>query len=189
MDEVGKAVSVIKRAGNKKIVLLHCVANYPAALEDTNLLAMGTLKQKFKLPVGYSDHTLGIAAPLAATALGAVMIEKHFTLSRKLLGPDHFYAIEPNELKTMVDGIRAVEKMRGAPTKKPVKAELEIRKLARRSIFAKVDIPAGTVIRKEMLVTLRPAIGLEPKYLESIVGKKAKRAIKQYEAVTWGKIK
>jgi len=189
MDEVGKAVSVIKRAGNKKIVLLHCVANYPASPEDANLLAMGALKQKFKLPVGYSDHTLGIAAPLAATALGAVMIEKHFTLSRKLSGPDHFYAIEPNELKTMVDGIRAVEKMRGAPTKKPVKAELEIRKLARRSIFAKVDIPAGTVIRKEMLVTLRPAIGLEPKYLESIVGKKAKRAIKQYEAVTWGKIK
>lgn len=189
MDEVGEAVSVIRGTGNKKIVLLHCVANYPAAPEDANLLAMSALKQRFKLPVGYSDHTLGISAPLAAVALGAAMIEKHFTLSRKLPGPDHFYALEPNELKAMVDGIRAVEKMRGAPTKKPVKAELEIRKLARRSIFAKVDIPAGTIIKKKMLVALRPAIGLGPKHIENIVGKRAKRAIKRHEVITWEKIK
>ena len=189
MDEVGEAVSAIRGTGNKKIVLLHCVANYPAAPEDANLLAMSALKQKFKLPVGYSDHTLGTATPLAAAALGAVMIEKHFTLSRKLPGPDHFYAVEPNELKAMVEGIRAVEKIRGAPTKKPAKAEQEIRKLARRSIFAKVDIPAGAVIKKEMLVTLRPVIGLEPKHIGSVVGKRAKRAIKRYEAITWEKIK
>jgi N-acetylneuraminate synthase/N,N'-diacetyllegionaminate synthase len=189
MDEVNEAVSVIRGTGNKKIVLLHCVANYPAAPEDANLLAMSALKQKFKLPVGYSDHTLGTLASLAAVALGAVMVEKHFTLSRKLPGPDHFYAVEPNELKAMVEGIRAVEKMRGTPIKKPVKAEREIRKLARRSVFAKVDIPAGSIIEKEMLVTLRPAIGLEPKYLESIVGKKAKKTIKRYEAITWEKIK
>jgi len=189
MDEVEEAVSVIRGTGNNKIVLLHCIANYPAAPEDANLLAMNALKQKFKLPVGYSDHTLGIAAPLAAVALGAVMIEKHFTLSRKLLGPDHFYALEPNELKAIVDGIRAVEKMRGTPIKKPVKAELEIRKLARRSIFAKVDIPASAIIKKEMLVTLRPAIGLEPKHFESVVGKKAKKTIKRHDAVTWEKIK
>lgn len=189
MDEVGEAVSVIRSTGNKKIVLLHCVANYPAAPEDANLLAMSALKKRFKLPVGYSDHTLGTATPLAAVALSAVMIEKHFTLSRKLPGPDHFYALEPNELKAMVDGIRAVEKMRGTPIKKPVKAEREIRKLARRSIFAKVDIPAGAAIKREMLVALRPAIGLEPKHIGSIVGKKAKRAIKRHEAVTWEKIK
>ena len=189
MDEVGEAVSVIKGTGNKKIVLLHCVANYPAAPEDANLLAMSALKQKFKLPVGYSDHTRGIAAPLAAVALGAVMIEKHFTLSRKLPGPDHFYAIEPNELKAMVDSIRAVEKMRGAPTKKPVKAEREIRKLARRSIFAKVDIPAGAIIQKEMLTVLRPAIGLEPKVFNMVVGKKSKVYIKQHEPITRDKIK
>lgn len=188
MNEVGEAVSVIKGAGNKKIVLLHCVANYPAAPEDVNLLAMSALKQKFRLPVGYSDHTLGIAAPLAAAALGAVMIEKHFTLSRKLPGPDHFYALEPQELKMMVNGIRAVEKMRGTPTKKPVKTEQEIRKLARRSIFAKVNIPAGAIIKKEMLAVLRPAVGLEPTHLDSVVGKRAKVAIERNTAITWDKV-
>lgn len=189
MDEVGETISVIRGTGNKKIVLLHCVANYPAAPEDANLLAMITLKQKFKLPVGYSDHTLGTAAPLAAVALGAAMIEKHFTLNRKLPGPDHFYAIEPNELKAMVDGIRTVEKMKGTPIKKPVKAEQEIRKLARRSIFAKVNIPAGAVIKKKMLIALRPAIGLEPKYFDMVIGKKSRVSIKQYEPITRDKIK
>lgn len=188
IDEVEEAVSVIQGAGNKKIVLLHCVANYPAAPEDVNLLAMDAMKRKFKLPVGYSDHTLGITAPLAAVALGAVMIEKHFTLSRKLPGPDHFYSLEPNELEAMVEGIRVVEKMRGTLTKKPMKAELGIRRLARRSIFAKVDIPAGTVISKEMLAILRPAIGLAPKYLNKIVGHRAKVHIRRNEPITWSKI-
>jgi N-acetylneuraminate synthase/N,N'-diacetyllegionaminate synthase len=189
MDEVGEAVSVIRRVGNKKIVLLHCVANYPAAPGDVNLLAMGALKQKFKLPVGYSDHTLGTVAPLAAAALGAVMIEKHFTLSRKLAGPDHFYAVEPDELNAMVDGILAVEKLLGVPIKQPVKAEEESRRLGRRSIFAIVDIPAGTVISREMLAVLRPAAGLEPKHIGGLVGRRAKKDIKPYEAITWEKIK
>jgi len=189
IGEIKEAISAIKRAGNEKIVLLHCTANYPVADGDTNLLAMSTLRRRFGFPVGYSDHTLGIAAPLAATALGAVMIEKHFTLSRKLPGPDHFYALEPGELRAMVEGIRAVEKMLGSPIKRPAKAEREIRRLARRSIFAKVDIPAGTVITKEMLTVLRPAIGLEPKYLENVISRKARVNIKQHEAVTWGKLR
>ncbi|MEW6188638.1 MAG: N-acetylneuraminate synthase [Actinomycetota bacterium] len=189
MGEIWEAILTIKRAGNERIVLLHCTANYPVAEEDANLLAINILRKEFKLPVGYSDHTLGIAAPLAAVALGAVIVEKHFTLSRKLRGPDHFYSIEPNELKAMVKGIRAVEKMMGTPTKKTVKAEQEIRKLARRSIFAKVDIPVGIVIQKEMLTILRPAIGLEPKYLERVVGKKSRVYISQYKPITWDKIK
>lgn len=189
LKEVSEAVSTIKAAGNKQIVLLHCVMNYPAAEEDANLLAMNTLRRKFKLPVGYSDHTLGMTAPLAAAALGANMIEKHFTLNRKLLGPDHFYSLEPDELKAMVEGIRGVEKLLGVPTKKPAKSEREIRKLARRSIFAKVDIPSGAIIEKEMLAILRPEIGLEPKHIGTIVGKRAKRDIKQYEPITWNKIK
>jgi len=188
MAEIKEAISTIKRAGNDKIVLLQCTANYPAAEEDANLLAINTLRQKFRLPVGYSDHTLGIAAPLAAVVLGAVMIEKHFTLSKKLLGPDHFYALEPSELKAMVDGIRAVEKLLGSPIKRPAKAEEEIRRLARRSIFAKVDIPAGAAITKEMLTILRPAIGLEPKYIEGVIGRKAKVGIMQYEVITWDKV-
>ncbi|MFB0500164.1 MAG: N-acetylneuraminate synthase [Candidatus Hadarchaeaceae archaeon] len=187
-SEIREAISTIKGEGNNKIILLHCVANYPAANEDANLLAINTMRQKFKLPVGYSDHTLGIAAPIAAAALGAVIIEKHFTLNRKLPGPDHFYALEPSELKTMVEGIRAVEKLLGSPVKRPTKSEQEMRKLARRSIFAKVGIPAGTTITKEMLTVLRPAIGLEPKYLEEIVSKKARLNIKLYEPITWDKI-
>lgn len=189
VEEIAEVVSTIKSAENKKIVLLHCVVNYPAAEEDANLLAINTLRRKFKLCVGYSDHTLGIAAPIAAAALGAVIIEKHFTLDRKLPGPDHFYALEPNELKSMIKGVRAVEKLLGSSTKRPTGAEQEMRRLARRSIFAKVDIPAGTVIKKKMLMILRPAVGLEPKHFESVVGKKAKVAIKQYEPIIWKKIK
>jgi len=188
LDEVEEAISVIKSAGNKKIVLLHCIVNYPAAPEDANLLAMNALKKKFKLPVGYSDHTLGITAPLTAAALGAVVIEKHFTLSRKLRGPDHFYSLEPNELKAMVGGIRAVEKLLGSPAKRPTKAEHEVRKLARRSIFAKTNIPAGTIIKNEMIEILRPAIGLLPKQIDAVVGKKARVNIKRYEPITWEKI-
>lgn len=188
MKEVAEAISVIKSAKNEKIILLHCVMNYPVADEDANLLAINAMKRRFKVPVGYSDHTLGVTAPVVAAALGAAVIEKHFTLSRELSGPDHFYAIEPGELKTMVNSVRMVGKLLGLPVKQPVKSEREILKLARRSIFAKVGIPAGATITGEMLAVLRPAIGLEPKYLEKVIGKQAKVNIKQYEPITWDKI-
>lgn len=188
MGEIEEAVSAIKATGNESIILLHCVSNYPAAIEDTNLKCMATIQHAFQLPIGYSDHTLGIVAPLAAVALGAVVIEKHFTLSKKLSGPDHFYALEPHELKTMVENIRTVEKSIGSSTKQLAKAELESRKLGRRSIFAKRDIPAGTTFTKEMLVVLRPDIGLEPKFIDVVVGRKARTNIKQYEPITWNKI-
>lgn len=188
MGEIEEAVSAIKATGNENIVLLHCVSNYPAAIEDANLKCMTTMEQVFQLSIGYSDHTLGIVAPIVAVNLGAVVIEKHFTLSKKLSGPDHFYALEPQELKAMVENIRTVEKLTGSPTKQPIKAESESRKLGRRSIFAKSGIPAGTTITKEMLALLRPAIGLQPKYLDTVVGRKARINIKQYEPITLDKI-
>jgi N-acetylneuraminate synthase/N,N'-diacetyllegionaminate synthase len=117
--------------------------------------------------------------------MGAVMIEKHFTLDRNLCGPDHSYALEPQELKAMVENIRTVEKLLGSPIKQPSKAELKTRVLANRSIFASRDIPVGTSITEEMLVVLRPAIGLQPKYLEMVVGRKARKSITQNEPITW----
>ena len=188
MDEIKEAITVIESTKNEDVILLHCVSSYPAAVEDANLKSMVTMRQTFQLPTGYSDHTLGIVAPLAAVAMDAVMIEKHFTLDRSLHGPDHSYALEPQELKAMVENIRTVEKLLGSSVKQPTKAELKNRRLAGRSIFAKRDIPVGTIITEEMLALLRPVIGLQPKYLEAVVGRKARTNIKQYEPITWDKI-
>jgi N-acetylneuraminate synthase len=188
LDEIKEAITVIRSAGNEDVILLHCVSSYPAAIEDVNIKSMITMRQTFQLLTGYSDHTLGIVAPLVAVAMGAVMIEKHFTLNRSLPGPDHSYALEPQELEAMVETIRTVEKLLGSPIKQPAEAELENRRLGGRSIFAKRDIPAGTSITEEMLTLLRPAIGLQPKYLEAIIGRKARTNIKQYEPITWDKI-
>jgi N,N'-diacetyllegionaminate synthase len=184
LGEVEEALNVIRSEGVKDIILLHCVSNYPAKIEDVNLKAMETLKQAFKIPVGFSDHTLGITVPIAAVALGACIIEKHFTLDRDLPGPDHKASLEPNELKEMVQAIRDVEKALGDGVKRPTKDEEEIKRAARRSIVAKVDIPKGTIIAEDMLDVKRPGTGIEPKYIDMIVGKKAKENIRKDELVT-----
>lgn len=188
LSEIWEAIGVIYESGNKEIILLHCIADYPASLEDVNLKAMVTMKEAFQLPVGFSDHTLGISASLAAAALGATVIEKHFTLDKNLIGPDHLYALNPDELEKMVIGIREVEKSLGSPVKKCQESELQGRKFGRRSIFARVDIAADTVIEKEMLAILRPAIGIEPKNIDIVVGRKAKVNIKKQDPITWDKI-
>lgn len=187
IGDVEEAISVIQATGNEAIILLHCVASYPTPIEDVNLRSMLTLQRTFQFPVGFSDHTLDTVAPLVAVAMGAVMIEKHFTINKKLPGPDHFYSLEPQELKTMVKNIRVVEKMMGSPIKQPIKAELEDL-YCRRSIFAKVDIPAGVTITEDMLTILRPSIGLEPKYISVVIGRKARIDIKRFEPITWNKI-
>ena len=184
LGEVEEALNVIRSEGVEDIILLHCVSNYPARIEDVNLRAIETLKQAFKLPVGFSDHTLGITALIAAVALGACVIEKHFTLDRNLPGPDHKASLEPNELKEMVQAIRDVEKALGDGVKRPTKDEEEIKRAARRSIVAKVDIPKGTIIAEDMLDVKRPGTGIEPKYIDMIVGKKAKENIRKDELVT-----
>lgn len=184
LKEVAGALSVLRAGGAKEIVLLHCVSDYPARVEDMNLRTMDTLRRKFRLPVGLSDHTLGITMPIAAVALGATVIEKHFTLNRKLPGPDHKASLEPDELGEMVAHIRKVEKALGDGIKRPTKSEDVIKKVVRRSIVARVNIPRGTVITGEMLDLKRPGTGLEPKYLKKVVGKRAKKDIKTDELIT-----
>jgi len=187
--EVEEALEVIKGEGVEDIILLHCVTSYPAKIEDMNLKAMETLGNAFKLPVGLSDHSLGVTIPVAAVALGACVIEKHFTLDKSLPGPDHRASLEPDELKQMVTAIRDVEKALGDGVKRPTKDEEEIKKVARRSIVARVDIPQGTIITEEMLAIKRPGTGLEPKYLGEIIGRIAEATIKKDEIITISKLR
>jgi len=185
LGEVEEALNVIRSEGVKDVILLHCVSNYPAKIVEVNLRAMQTLKCAFKLPVGFSDHTLGITVPIAAVALGACVIEKHFTLNRNLPGPDHKASLEPNELKEMVKTIKDVERALGDDIKRPTKEERKIKKVARKSIVAKVNIPKGTIITKWMLAIKRPGTGLMPKYINKVIGKKARSDIKKDEIFSW----
>ena len=188
LGEIEEALEVIREEGVEDIILLHCVTSYPARLEDMNLKAMETLRHTFKLPVGLSDHTLGITIPIAAVALGACVIEKHFTLDKNLPGPDHRASLEPEELKQMVKAIRDVEKALGNGIKRPTKDEEENKRVIRRSIVAKVDIPKGAVITEELLDVKRPGTGIEPKYIEKIAGAKTKVSIRKDEVVDWDRI-
>jgi len=186
LSEIEDAINAIKSVGNENIILLHCNSLYPTPVEIVNLRAIETMKNAFKLPVGFSDHTLGIHIPIAAVAMGACMIEKHFTLDRSLLGPDHSFALEPDELNAMVRCIREVEKVKGNGIKE--KSELESEEMyvkARRSIHAKVDIPKGTKITRDMLIIKRPGYGIKPKFIDIVIGREAKKDIKEDEWITW----
>ncbi|ABR56006.1 N-acetylneuraminate synthase [Methanococcus aeolicus Nankai-3] len=188
LGEIDEAINIIKKANNNDIILLHCVTNYPASFESLNLRVIRTLKEAFKLPVGFSDHSLGIYAPISAVSLGATVIEKHFTLDKNLPGPDHKASLSPEELKEMVSAIRSIEKALGNGIKRPTSEEEKIKKVARRSLVANVDIPKGATIKKEMIVIKRPGTGIEPKYLNEIMGKKVKRDIKIDEILKLGDI-
>lgn len=188
LGETEEAINAIRQVGNEQIILMHCVASYPTRIEDANLAVINTISNTFNLPTGYSDHTLGILTPVISVAMGAVLIEKHFTLNKSMAGPDHFYAIEPAELKTMVENIRIVETLKGYGTKRVITAELECQKLGRRSIYANADIPAGSTLTKEVLSILRPAVGIDPKFLDIVIGRKTTSKINRYESITWDKI-
>lgn len=185
IGEIEEALNAITEEGNEQIAILHCGIDYPLKMSNVNLAAMDTIRQVFLFPVGYSDHTMGIAIPIAAVARGAQIIEKHFTLDRNLPGPDHQFALEPGELRSMVKGIKDTEEALGTRLKEPTEAEEIYRHRGRRSIFAKVDIPKGTVINQEMLIILRPCIGLLPKYVDIVVGRSARRDIAAQEPITW----
>jgi len=171
LGEVEAAVRAIEDAGNPDLVLLHCVSNYPAAPSDVNLRAMHTLSVAFGLPVGYSDHTEGIDVTLAAVALGACLIEKHFTLDRDLPGPDHQASLEPDELARMVQGIRVVEAAMGDGRKRQTAGEASTASVARRSLVAAMDIAAGTVLGDDMVAAMRPGTGLPPAMRTFVVGR------------------
>ena len=189
LAEIKEALDVIYSTGNENVALLHCVASYPTKPEDVNLNVIKTLKQNFQVPVGFSDHTMEIGIPIGAVALGANIIEKHFTLDRKLEGPDHPYALEPEELEIMVKGIRDVEKALGSGIKIVADSERQGLVEGRRSIFANVNIPMGTAITRDMLSILRPAVGMAPKYIDKIIGKPVKKDINAYEPITWDDVK
>ena len=188
LGEIEESLETIYNEGNEQVILLHCGISYPMPVEDVNLAAMDTIGQAFQIPVGYSDHTLGITVPISAAARGAKVIEKHFTLDRKLPGPDHKFALEPDELKAMVKGIREAEAAIGSPIKRHVSSEEIHYRRGRRSIFAVQVIPEGTVINKDMIAVLRPGIGLKPKYYELVIGRKASIDIKKNQPITWDKI-
>jgi N-acetylneuraminate synthase len=170
LTEVSQAVDWIKSAGNDQLVLLHCVSNYPADPSDVNLKAMNVMAYAFQTPVGYSDHTPGIEVALAAVALGASVIEKHFTLDRNMAGPDHQASLEPDQLAAMVAGIRTVESAMGHGLKEPAPSEANTASIARRSLVAAQDLKAGTVLREEHIAIRRPGTGLPPAMHTFITG-------------------
>ena len=165
LPEVAQAVRAISGCGNRRIVLLHCVSRYPAEPSEANLKAMAAMASAFQLPIGYSDHTLGIEVALAAAALGACVIEKHLTLGRGLRGPDHAASCEPEELKALVRGVRTVEAALGHGRKEPAPGEAETALAARKSLIAAQDIPAGSVLRRALVCAKRPGTGLTPALL------------------------
>lgn len=185
LAEIEEAIDTIREAGNNKIVLLHCISNYPALSEEANLRAMHTLRESFKLPVGYSDHTLGIEVAIAAVALGAVVLEKHFTIDKSLPGPDHKASLEPAELMQLIRAIRNVERAFGDGIKKPTPNEEKIARVTRRSITAGCKILKGTVISRDMLSIKRPETGIKPKFISLVIGRKIKKDIFEDEPITW----
>ena len=174
LSEVADAVKVLKENGAEDITLLHCTTEYPAPYEDVNLKAMETMKEAFGLPVGYSDHTKGLEIPVAAVAMGACVIEKHFTLDRNMEGPDHKASIEPDELKSMVDQIRHVESAIGNGEKKVSASEAKNKDIARKSIIAKTAIAKGDVFSEDNVTTKRPGSGINPMRWFELLGKTAK---------------
>ena len=162
LGDVEAAVETIERAGNQQIILLHCVSNYPANPADVNLRAMATMRAAFGYPVGYSDHTLGISVGTASVALGATVVEKHFTLDRNLPGPDHRASLEPGELKDLISSIRTVELAMGTGRKSPVESESDTASVARKSLVASADIPVGTRLTNDLIAIKRPGTGLPP---------------------------
>ena len=185
LGEIEEALAAVTEAGNDQVALLHCGIEYPVAMPDVHLASMDTLRQAFSCPVGYSDHTLGVTVPIAAVARGATIIEKHFTLDRTLPGPDHGFALPPDELKAMVRAIRDTEAAIGSPVKRLLPSEAVHHQRGRRSLFAARDIAKGDVISRDMVTVLRPGTGLPPKYLDIIVGRIARRAIATHHPITW----
>jgi N,N'-diacetyllegionaminate synthase len=194
LEEVKAAVATIdlaaREAGHglpleQQVTILHCTSNYPADASEANLNAMLTLGRETGLAYGYSDHTLGIAVSTAAVALGAVVIEKHFTISKTMVGPDHSASLEPDELATMVKAIRVVESAMGDGVKAPTPSELAVRALVRRSVTATRPIAAGEIIDPEAVTLMRPGTGIPPSELTGVHGRRAARAIETGETLTW----
>ncbi len=184
LGDIERALETLYASGCRSVAILHCAIGYPPRFEDLNLRAMQTIRTAFGCPVGFSDHTLGQTAPVAAVALGAAVIEKHFTLDRSLPGPDHPFSTEPDELARMIRAIRDCEKALGSSVKWRTEAEEELYRKARRSLVARVDIARGTVIQADMLAVKRPGTGVPPHMIDWIVGRPARRDVAADEVIT-----
>ena len=194
LAEVEDAVAVISEARARHgfsealaevVTILHCTSNYPAAASDVNLRAMLTIARSTGLPVGYSDHTAGIAVSTAAVAMNATVIEKHFTLDKTLAGPDHSASLEPAELKALVDSIREIEQALGDGTKQPTESELAVRAVVRRSVTTLREIAAGTPIGPDDVVLMRPGTGIPPAELDRVFGRVPKHMIAAGATLEW----
>ncbi len=187
LTDVAQALDVCRQAGNEEVAILHCTLKYPCPPEGINLRMMEHLMRAFpEVPVGLSDHSLGISAAQAAVALGACIIEKHYTIDKKLGGSsDHHLSVDPPEMKALVDGIRTVEKAMGKAVKGLEPLEADAHRLARRSVTSKVAILRGTTITRAMLTYKRPGTGIDPRQLEAVVGRIARTDIPEDTTLTW----
>jgi sialic acid synthase SpsE len=188
MSEISKALDVILDQGNltrQDITVLHCNTDYPTPMVDVNLNAMLTIKNAFKVSVGYSDHTLGIEVPIAAVALGATVIEKHFTLDRNMDGPDHKASLEPDELKSMIKAIRNIELAMGDGIKKPSPSEKKNMQIARKSIHLVKGMKSGDIVLEKNIVSRRPANGISPMDIDLVIGKKLINDLEEDHCLNW----
>ena len=183
MGEVWESVSAILGEGNPRLMLLHAVTSYPTNPPDVNLLAMKTMMKEFSLPVGYSDHTVGTVACVAAVAMGATLIEKHFTIDKSAEGPDHMLSADPAEMKRIVEQVRLVEIMMGSGVKMPAASETLTRINNRKSIVAAHGLAAGQVINGMDIAIKRPGYGIEPKYFEQIIGRRTNKEIEEDDVI------
>lgn len=183
LEEVREAVNVLRNFGSKDITVLHCNTEYPTPYKDVNLQAMVTIRDELGVAVGYSDHTQGIEVPIAAAALGATVIEKHFTLDRNMEGPDHRASLEPQELEAMVRAVRNIEQALGDGRKEPSASEKKNMDVVRKSIVARCGIKTGERLTEENLTTKRPGTGINPMSWEQVVGKMAVRDFNEDELI------
>jgi N-acetylneuraminate synthase len=185
VNEVRESVSAILGKGNAEIILLHCVTNYPAEPEHTNLSCIPAMKAEFGLPVGYSDHTIGMACCIGAAAMGANVLEKHFTYDKNAEGPDHMLSADTEEMRQIISNVRTIEKAMGDSVKRPAEGEKITRINNRKSIVTVQAIPKGTVITTDMIAIKRPGFGIQPKFFQEVGGRTAKVDIKAEEPVLW----
>ena len=183
--EIDESLNNIYSSGNKQVALMHCVSSYPTEYEDANLNLINNLKNLFKIPVGFSDHTIGNLIPSLAVAKGADLIEKHFTVDKDLPGPDHKLSLDPIEFKEMVENIRITESAMGDAVKVVTDDEKHTKELGRRSITAVDNISKGETISMDKIKILRPGTGIEPKYIYSIIGKTVKADVKKNQTINW----
>lgn len=189
LEEIAEAISWIEEKDNFQITLLHCTSNYPAPYSEVNMKAMHTIRDEFSYPVGYSDHTEGIEIPIMAAAMGAKVLEKHFTLDKNMEGPDHKASLDVEELGNMVSAVRHIELAQGDGNKIPTESELNTRMVARKSIVATRKLMKGERIERKDLTIKRPGTGIEPKYIDDLLGRLVVRTIDLDEMLLWEDVK